>query len=85
MIAHQHYSRTLVCNLFRNAKKNRPFPSSNRGQVSASVFEDHRLERTDFTVVHDSPSIGAGPETAFFRKLEDYELSDKVFVLEGRH
>ena len=63
-------------------KKNRPFPSSNKGQVSVSVFEDPRLRRTDLT---DSPSIGAGPDEALFRKLEDYELSDKVFVLEDRH
>ena len=33
-----------------------------------------------FCVVHDSPSTGAGPDVALFRKL-----SDKVFVLEGRH
>ena len=85
IIAHQYYSCTLVCNLIRNAKKNRPFPSSNSGQISASVYEDHRLERTDLTIVHDSPSIRAGPETALFRKLEDCELSDKIFVLKGRH
>ena len=78
IIAHQNYYCTLVCNLIRNAKKNRPFPSSNSGQVSASVYEDHRLERTDLTIVHDSPSIRAGPETALFRKLKDCELSDEV-------
>ena len=35
-------------------------------QVSASILEDHRLERTDFTIVHDSKSIGAGPDVALF-------------------
>ena len=48
-------------------------------QNSASAFEDQRLKRTDFTVVHDSPSIRAGPSIALFQKLEDGELSDKVF------
>ena len=32
----------------------------------------------DFTVVYDSPSIGAGPSIALFRKLEDGESSDKI-------
>ena len=36
-------------------------------------------------LVHDSPSTGVGPEAALFQKLEDCELSDKLFVLEGRH
>ena len=85
MIAHQYYSRMRLCNLIRNAKKNRPFPDSNKGQVSASVFEDHRLRRINLTIVHDSPSTRAGPDVALFRKLKDCELSDKVFVLEGRH
>ena len=57
---------TLICNLFRNAKKNRPFPGSNKGQVSASVFEDHRLRRTDLTIVHDSPSTRARPDVMLF-------------------
>ena len=35
-----------LCNLIRNVKKNRPFPGSSKGQVSALVFEDHRLRRT---------------------------------------
>ena len=85
MIAHQYYSRMRLCNLIRNAKKNQPFPDSSKGQVSVLVFEDHRLRRTDLTIVHDSPLIGAGPDVALFRKLEDCELSDKVFVLEGCH
>ena len=32
-------------------------------------FEDHRPKQADFTVVHDSPSIGAGPGIALFQKL----------------
>ena len=56
----------------------RPFSDVNKVQVSASTFEDQRLERTDFSVVHDSPSIGAGASIALFRKLEDGESSDKV-------
>ena len=74
-----------LCNLIRNAKKNQPFPGSSKGQVSASVFEDYRLRQTDLTIVHNSPSTGAGPDGVFFRKLEGCELSDKIFVLEGCH
>ena len=85
MIVHQYYSRMRLHNLIRNTKKNRPFPGSSKGQVSASVFENHRLRRTNWTIVHDSPSTGAGPDVALFRKLEDCELPDKVFVLKGRH
>ena len=33
---------------------------------------------TVFAVVHDSPSIRAGPSLALFRKLGDGELSDKI-------
>ena len=62
----------------RNAIERRPFPDINRVQISASTFKDQRLERTDFAVVHDSPSIGAGPSIALYRKLEDSESSDKV-------
>ena len=54
--------------LVRNANKRRPFPDVNKVQISASTFEDQRLERTDFAVIHDSPSIGAGPSIALFRK-----------------
>ena len=72
--------------LNQRCEENRPFPGSSKGQVSASVFEDHRLlKRANLTIVHNSQSIGVGPDVALFRKLEDYELSDKVFVLEGRH
>ena len=71
--------------LFPYTKKNRPFPGSSKDQVSVSVCEDHRLRRTNLTIIHDSPLTGAGPDVALFRKLEDCELSDKVFVLEGRH
>ena len=49
-----------------NVNKNRPFPGSSKVQVSASILEDHRLERTDFTIIHDSKSIGAGPDVALF-------------------
>ena len=35
-------------------------PVVNQVQYSASVFEDQRLERADFAVVHDSSSIGQG-------------------------
>ena len=41
-----------------------------------SVFEDQRLKLTDFAVVHDGPSTGAGPSVALFRKLKDGESSD---------
>ena len=86
MIVHQYYSRMHLCNLIRNAKKIRPFPGSSKGQVFASIFEDYRLlRRTDLTIVHNSPLTGAGPDVALFRKLEDCELSDKFFVLKGRH
>ena len=37
---------------------------------SASVFEDHRLKRTDFTIVQDSKSIGAGPGVALFENTK---------------
>ena len=66
-------------------KKNRSFPCSSKGQISASVIEDHRLRQTDLIIVPDSPLTRAGPDVAFFRKLKDCELSDKVFVLKGRH
>ena len=46
------------------------FPDANKVQVPASkFFEDQRLKRTDFAVVHASPSIGAGPGVALFQKL----------------
>ena len=43
-----------------------------------SILEDHRLELTDFTIVHDNKSIGAGPDVALFLKYKDSEPSDKV-------
>ena len=61
-----------------NLNKRRPIPDSSKVQVSASTFEDHRPERADFAVVHDSPSIRAGPNVALFRKFEGGEPSDKV-------
>ena len=56
----------------------RPFRVVNKVKFSVSIFEDQRLEQTDFAVVHDSSSIGAGPSVALFQKLEDGESSDKV-------
>ena len=56
--------------LFQNAKKCRPFPGSNEVHVSASTFEDHRPKQADFAVIYDSPSVGAWPDIALFRKLE---------------
>ena len=35
-------------------------------QVSVSTLKDHRHEQTDFTGIHDSPSIRAVPEEEFF-------------------
>ena len=50
--------------------KNRPFPGSSKVQVSASILEDHGLKRTNFTIVLDSPSIGAGLDVALFLKVQ---------------
>ena len=69
MIAHGHSSRMFKCVLSGNANERRLFPDVNKVQISASTSEDQRLERTDFVVVHDSPSIGAGPSIALFRKF----------------
>ena len=69
MIAHGHNSRMFKCGLVGNTNERRPFPDANKVQVPASPFEDQRLERTDFAVVHASPWIGAGPGIALFRKL----------------
>ena len=44
-----------------------------------------KLRRTDLTIVHNGPSIRAGLDIELFRKLEDCELSDKVFVFKGCH
>ena len=55
-----------------------PFPGSSKVQYSVSTIEDHRPKRAEFTVVHDSPSIGAGPDIALFQKLKGGEPSDKV-------
>ena len=68
--------------LFRYALMSETRRKIDHFQVQVSAFEDHRL---NLTIVHDSPSTGAGPDVALFQKLEDCELSDKVFVLEGRH
>ena len=66
------------CNLVRNANEHRPFSAVSKVQFSVSVFEHQRLKQTDFAVVHDSPSIGAGPSVVLFQKLQDGESSDKV-------
>ena len=42
-------------------------PSSNKVQVFVSTFEDHRTEQADFTVVYDSPSVGAERDVALFQ------------------
>ena len=70
MIACGHNSR-MWCGLVGNANERRPFPDVNKVQVSCVNLwsEDQRLERTDFAVVDDSPSIGAGPGISLFRKL----------------
>ena len=52
----------------RKCNERQPFPDVDQVQVPASTFEDQRLERTDFTIVHDSPSIGAGPGIALLLK-----------------
>ena len=52
--------------------------SSKQSPIFCISFEDQRLERTDFAVVHDSSSTGAGPSVALFRKFEDGESSDKI-------
>ena len=57
-------------------KKNRPFPTSSRGQVSASVYEDYRLEQTD-----NSPSIGAREKTALFKNSKTVNCQTKFFCL----
>ena len=66
MIVHGHNSRTFQCSLVGNGNECRPFPDVNQVLISASTFEDQRLEQTDFAVVHDSPSIRAGPSIALF-------------------
>ena len=47
-------------------KQTSTIPDSSKIQVSVSIFEDHRLKQADFTVVHDSLSIGAGPDISLF-------------------
>ena len=52
-----------------NANERRLFPDVNKVQISASTSEDQRLKQTDFVVIHDSPSIRAGPSIALFHKF----------------
>lgn len=51
-------SRTLIGNLILKVKKR-----SNIDRIYVPDSENHKLEQTDFTAVHNSPSIGTGPET----------------------
>ena len=44
------------------------------------VFEDHRLRRPDLTIIHDSSSIGAGPDVAFFQKLKDCAVFSPAYL-----
>ena len=75
IIVHYGNPRMLWMNLFQNVNERRPFSCSSEVQDSVSTSEDHRSEWADFVAVHDSPSIGAEPGTAFFQNLE---VSDKV-------
>ena len=68
----------FISNCALTYERRGPFPVVNKVQFSVSVFEDQRLERINFTVVHDSSSIEAGPSVALFQELEDGESSDKV-------
>ena len=71
MIAHQYYSCMCLCNLIRNVKKNRPFPGSSKGQVSASVFEDHRLRRTiDYTAYMGLETRSRAPQSRIVTPLK---------------
>ena len=58
--------------------EHQPFPVVN-SPIFCVSFEDKRIERTDFAVIHNSSSIMAGPSVALFQKLENGELSGKVF------
>ena len=53
-----------------------------------STFEDQRFKQTDLAVIHDSPSIRAGPSIVLFWKFRDtcrLVNCQAVFVLEGHH
>ena len=52
------------------------FQDVNEVQISVSTFEDQRLEQTDFAVIHDSPSTGAGPSIALFQNQISYITLD---------
>ena len=58
--------------------------SCKQNPIFCISFEDQRLEQTDFTVVHDSSSIGAGPSVALF-KTRRWWIVRQDCVLEGRH
>ena len=74
MIVHGHNSHVLT----RFSWKHKRTSTISRFQISASTFKDQRLEQTDFAVVYNSPSIGAGPSIVLFQKFKDGESSDKV-------
>ena len=59
-------------------KQRQPFPDSSKVQVTVSTFEDQRPKQADFAVVHNSPSIEAGPDVGLFQKLKGGEPSEKV-------
>ena len=61
--------------LMQSIPKCEQIPGSSEVLVSTSSFDDHTPEWADFAVVHDSPSIGAGPGIALFRNSK---ASDKV-------
>ena len=75
-------SRYSLVALLLYSVKSRPFPGSSKGQ---SIHEHHGLKQTNFTIVHDSPSIRVGPDVVLFQKLTDHEQSAKSSVLKGHH
>ena len=86
MIAHGYNSRTYV--LMQYSRKREQMSTISRCkkiQISASTFEDQRLEQTDFAVIHSSPSIGAVPSIVLFLKILTWWIVRQGFVLEGRH
>ena len=69
----------------RNVNKRQPIPGSKEVQVFCVKFEHHRLERTDFAVVHNRPLIRAGPGMALFSKTWRWWTVRQGIVLEGCH
>ena len=83
MIAHQYYSHMCLYNLIRNMKKNRPFPGSSKGQVSASVFEDHRLRRTIDYTAYTGLEMKHSPEYLATCRIKDPRCSSGVIASVG--